>query len=776
MKQLLLLIVISLLSYSASAQWERIGYPGGYYSIYQFDSAFFAVSYGGIYRSTDDGLTWTDYSAGLPKTEYFQLNGFYDYAGVFTTLWSSQSDIYSKYAKDTTYGISNRDDTWKPYSRSQILTPTQRAFGFDTLINLTYSPDSLLPYSIYVSIDSGKSWQKRTNDLPDADANGYNLYISKGRIFAAINSNDTIIYNDSTKYVQQKYEGYYYSDDLGLHWKILTSPDSNLWWQYLYFPSKDQMYCISMYTPDYRFSILRSADNGTTWLPSMNGIDTGYNSSGIANLHDFGDKMFLALRIEKDSTDTLFCYSSDNKGSSWNKISWFTKAGAWSQGIYKRVNRNDGYIITNPSGYNGYLLVDTAFRFVSDFDPLTIPLIANIARVNNGHIISYNNPKDSIMESFDHGDNWNRSTPLGDSNVYYSEFIGEGKILIKRTTTLSNYPSIQNTYYRSADNGMSWEEILFPLGRIYESDLLFANYRDTIILYYNDHDSLRGSTFRSDDGGANWEQINTPFVDETQAHMLSMNSWGIIIYERYKQKYSYSRDGSHWSFGDNFIDTKINIQNVYQNEKYLFAIGDHEYPTQSGYDSTVPFIKRASKTDNKWSELPTNLPNYVYPQDLVVLNNKLFLYSRASSNKSNHDGTSRVYISHDNGVTWLQVGEPLTMVNKIVLDDKYIYALGADYRGIMYRYPLSPLSVKGRNSGVVSDLNLSVYPNPATNELTISHTNGRPERMVMYDMTGALIKSGVVESETTWDVSTLASGSYMLGIPGGKMHVVQVVK
>jgi hypothetical protein len=68
------------------------------------------------------------------------------------------------------------------------------------------------------------------------------------------------------------------------------------------------------------------------------------------------------------------------------------------------------------------------------------------------------------------------------------------------------------------------------------------------------------------------------------------------------------------------------------------------------------------------------------------------------------------------------------------------------------------------------------YPNPAANTLHISLPDGPVQRVVMYDMTGALVRSGVVSGEATWDVSALPSGSYMLGIPGGKMQVVQVVK
>jgi hypothetical protein len=74
------------------------------------------------------------------------------------------------------------------------------------------------------------------------------------------------------------------------------------------------------------------------------------------------------------------------------------------------------------------------------------------------------------------------------------------------------------------------------------------------------------------------------------------------------------------------------------------------------------------------------------------------------------------------------------------------------------------------------DTKIVLYPNPTTKELTISHTSERAERVVMYDMTGALVRSDVVNGEATWDVSALPSGSYMLGIPGGKMQVVQVVK
>lgn len=84
-------------------------------------------------------------------------------------------------------------------------------------------------------------------------------------------------------------------------------------------------------------------------------------------------------------------------------------------------------------------------------------------------------------------------------------------------------------------------------------------------------------------------------------------------------------------------------------------------------------------------------------------------------------------------------------------------------------------STVGRHATIVKS-EVSTYPNPATKTLHISVNDGAARRVVMYDMTGALVRSEVVSGEAEWDVSTLPSGSYMLGIPGEGMQMVQVVK
>ena len=137
-------------------------------------------------------------------------------------------------------------------------------------------------------------------------------------------------------------------------------------------------------------------------------------------------------------------------------------------------------------------------------------------------------------------------------------------------------------------------------------------------------------------------------------------------------------------------------------------------------------------------------------------------------------GYRGVIRSNDNGDNWVMINDGLadsSSVYSITANEEYMFI--ATYSSIYRRKLFELHTTKSLRN---NSLSLSAYPNPATKELTISHASGQAERVVMYDMTGALVRSGVVEGETTWDVSALSSGTYMLGIPGGKMQMVQVVK
>lgn len=75
----------------------------------------------------------------------------------------------------------------------------------------------------------------------------------------------------------------------------------------------------------------------------------------------------------------------------------------------------------------------------------------------------------------------------------------------------------------------------------------------------------------------------------------------------------------------------------------------------------------------------------------------------------------------------------------------------------------------------VKNISLACYPNPAKSELMI--VTSEPTRLLLYDVTGKIVKSEqATSSQTKWDVSLLPNGTYILGTSSGMMQVVQIVK
>ena len=75
----------------SNAQWqEAVGPDGGVTTcLAEHDSMIFAGTLGGVYKSTDSGLTWTNVSSGLPTTYIYDL-----YATPFSIYTCSYEGIF----------------------------------------------------------------------------------------------------------------------------------------------------------------------------------------------------------------------------------------------------------------------------------------------------------------------------------------------------------------------------------------------------------------------------------------------------------------------------------------------------------------------------------------------------------------------------------------------------------------------------------------------------------------------------------------------------------
>ena len=70
-------------------------------------------------------------------------------------------------------------------------------------------------------------------------------------------------------------------------------------------------------------------------------------------------------------------------------------------------------------------------------------------------------------------------------------------------------------------------------------------------------------------------------------------------------------------------------------------------------------------------------------------------------------------------------------------------------------------------SEIENSPSFKLYPNPATNQLTIELTNNYSERILIHDISGRLVKSIQSNSQsTTINISELEGGLYLVSLDG----------
>ncbi len=126
--------------------------------------------------------------------------------------------------------------------------------------------------------------------------------------------------------------------------------------------------------------------------------------------------------------------------------------------------------------------------------------------------------------------------------------------------------------------------------------------------------------------------------------------------------------------------------------------------------------------------------------------------------------SSRIVYTTDRGATWTRQLETFdTDLEDIDFSSKYVgFAVGTD--GVVYRYDTTSTAPPVSAPAVTAANPLSVYPNPATKAIQIYAPGA--ERIMIYNIQGALVYEGIVSEDTQnnlpIDVSTLTTGLYLV--------------
>ncbi len=287
------------------AQWQPTNglYGGGFSSVVENEGVLFGEFSYGMFRLTDDGITWSPANRNLPNV----------------TIWGLVSDgTHVFLGSDRIYMWSDDSMAWvprTPFGESEL------AYPLGTFRNILYAGNG----PVYRSEDEGLSWTKIESDI---------LSNSVAFCLAAV---DSFIFIEGQNGDGDSCE-LFRSSDSGNHWTELDSGTTLVW-------------CLTTLGKNLfagsSQGVLRSTDYGVTWDTCDNGLPRQL----IRTIAIHGST--LAVHAGQG------VYVSNDSG-----VSWQTQSEGFFDGeITAMTFAGDTLVIG--TGIGNYLLVDTGRTWIS---------------------------------------------------------------------------------------------------------------------------------------------------------------------------------------------------------------------------------------------------------------------------------------------------------------------------------------------------------------------------------------------------------------------------
>lgn len=277
----------------------------------------------GVFRTTDGGASWTDFSAGLGTRQVrtlamtssgFLLAGTLGYE--MYRIHPSYQTSWSQLPAFDEFGVF-----WPIWNNRPL-------YQYSSLLFHPTNPDVIyfgtFPAGVYVSRDGGQSWLESNPGWPNDGV--FTLVFHP--------QNTDIIYAGT-------YNGLMVSTDAGAHWEVRDSGWPGEQWVFsIAFDPRDPnvMYACSKNgenegtgRPGFHGTVMKSTDGGIRWTQITNGLDL--------------DQEFYKILVDPGAPDVLYLatqfdgvFVSRNRGASWS---------AWNTGLTNLRAGTNGNNVTN---------------------------------------------------------------------------------------------------------------------------------------------------------------------------------------------------------------------------------------------------------------------------------------------------------------------------------------------------------------------------------------------------------------------------------------------
>jgi len=380
------------------AQWQKTGGPPGMdvNAFCQRGSSLFAgTSAHGVFKSTDNGITWSASNGGLADKSVFSLvaNASFVFAGTDSGVFRSQNNGVTWQAAN--HGMEQKFVYCFLFAKGFLFAGTSGG--------------------LYKSADNGSSW---------SDANGNAL--TSSTIHDIIITQHLVVIADNLVF---------YSDDNGNSWNYNQNSPFILGVNPSFFAKRDSVLLAS------GTGVFRSFDGGINWSSFIT-VTPGSNIDGLV-----GANKYIVAGTKKG------LFVSPNFGQTWKSIkAKGIRDGNWFTHNFYRSGKN--FLLAYDEIGVGYS-ADSGKNWNYTLQGFSPAASIDNAMVFSNNTLFSGTHGDGVYKSSNQGNTWtktgtsNNTDTLSNSNVF--ALLKIKKIVLAGTCG--------NGLYRSADNGISWVHI-----------------------------------------------------------------------------------------------------------------------------------------------------------------------------------------------------------------------------------------------------------------------------------------------------------------------------